>query len=257
MPELGELTLPETEQYRVVGVGATYRAPQEVIGGDGQPTIVYTQQVAAGREVISLVAAEARRLQALGAVKPVDEPKSYDEMDDHELDAEVSRRGISVRSSGADSEQPLRTDKINALTTFDLGSDQGLVGVSSHPGGVELVTDQQHRALTLDGETPPEQAGEPGNPGELPDERLGFVSKASRESDGNGAGGFSAEGKSVTEVAQWISTEKPNTRQTVAAANDDPELAKVVLEAEKTASQGDPRQPVVSRLEKIQNRDEQ
>jgi hypothetical protein len=252
--EPGTIELPATEQYRVVGVGATFNRPVEIIGPDGKPTVVYTFAFGSRGQVVDLVAGEARRLQALGAVKPVDEAKSYDEMGDDELAAEARQRGITVRSSGADSEQPLRTDYIGALQTFDLGSDQGLVGVSSAPGQVVQVSSDGHALVTVDGENPPEHAGEEGNPGSFPAERAGFVDKATRDG-GDGAtaasSDYSAKGKSATAVAKWIESERPNEDATVAAAQDDPDLARRVLEAESAATQGDPRQGVKSRLERI------
>jgi hypothetical protein len=64
-------------------------------------------------------------------VKPEDAPLSYDEMNDKQLDAEIKERGVTVTSSGADQDQPLRTDKINALLTFDQG--QGSAGQPAVP----------------------------------------------------------------------------------------------------------------------------
>jgi hypothetical protein len=42
---LGDLTLPPTEPYRVVGVGATYFEPVATVGGDGKPTVVLSYRV--------------------------------------------------------------------------------------------------------------------------------------------------------------------------------------------------------------------
>jgi hypothetical protein len=251
--EPGTLEMPATEQYRIVGVGATYQRPVETIDAEGQPRIIYTFAMGGRGEVVDLVAGEARRLLALNAVKPVGEAKGYEEMGDEELAAEAKSRGIAVRSSGADSSLPLRTDYIGALQTFDLGSDHGLVGVSSAPGQVVQVSSDGSTLITIDGENPPEVAGEEGNPGTFPAERAGFVDKASRGGDTGTAASsdYSAKGKSATQVAKWIESERPNEDATVAAAQDDPDLARRVLEAESAATQGDPRQGVKSRLERI------
>jgi hypothetical protein len=81
-------------------------------------------------ETVELTDAEAKRLADLGprnpdgsrrpAIKPKDEPLTYDEMSDKQLDALIKDRGISVTGSGANGEA-LTIDKINALTTFDQG----------------------------------------------------------------------------------------------------------------------------------------
>jgi hypothetical protein len=63
--------------------------------------------------------------------------------------------------------------------------------------------------------------------------------------------GYSAQGRSASEVASWIESEKPNAADTVAAAGDDPDTAAVVLEAESTATKGDPRASVEKPLQKI------
>jgi hypothetical protein len=63
--------------------------------------------------------------------------------------------------------------------------------------------------------------------------------------------GYSAQGRSATEVASWIDTEKPNAADTVAAAGNDPATAAVVLEAESAATGGDPRASVEKPLQKI------
>jgi hypothetical protein len=207
---IGDLTLPPTEPHRVVGVGATYYEPVAVVGPDGKPTVVLTYRMAGGGERVELTEDQARRLTALGAAKPWDEPLSYDEMDDAGLRAAASQRGVAVTSSGADPDQPLRQDYVAALTAYDLGQDAAVLGASTVPGGVVSL-----------------------GAAAVPDE------------------GYSAQGRSATDVASWIESEKPNAADTVAAAGDDPATAAVVLEAESAATGGDPRASVEKPLQKI------
>jgi hypothetical protein len=208
---IGDLTLPSTEPYRVVGVGATYYEPVPVVGPDGKPTVVLTYRMAGGGERVELTEDQARRLVGLGAAKPWDEPLSYDEMDDAGLRAAASQRGVAVTSSGADPDQPLRQDYVAALTAYDLGQDAAVLGASTVPGGV----------VSIGAASVPE------------------------------GDGYSAQGRSATEVSQWIESEKPNAADTVAAAGDDPATAAVVLEAESAATGGDPRASVEKPLQKI------
>jgi hypothetical protein len=209
---LGDLTFPDTQPYRVLGVGATYYAPVATVGGDGKPTVVLSYRVGARGEQIDLTADQAERLEGLGAVKPWDDPLSYDEMDDDALRSAAASRGVLVPSSGADSDKPLRTDFINALNSYDLGQDAAVVGVTTVPGGVV---------------------------------NLGAADL------GDAGGSYSARGRSATEVTSWIESEKPNAGDTVAAAGGDPETAKVVLEAENTATGQDPRKSVEKQLQAI------
>jgi hypothetical protein len=136
-PEIGGVSLPPTEKYRVTGLGAVYYAPTEIIGADGVPKVAYVTNLATRAQVIDLVAGEARRLSALGAVKPAGDPPTYDEMDEQQLAVLATSRGVAVRSSSADPDRPLREDYINALFTHDLGSDEAVLrGVGTVPGGV-------------------------------------------------------------------------------------------------------------------------
>jgi hypothetical protein len=59
------------------------------------------------------------------------------------------------------------------------------------------------------------------------------------------------EGAPVSDLAEWIRSEKPNADDTVALAEDDPRKAEKVLEAETVATGGQPRQTVAQRLQKI------
>lgn len=142
--ELGALELPATSPHRVVAVGATYLDATETIGNDGKPTIVYLQKLGYRHEIIDLNAQQARRLIELGAVKPEDAPRTYDEMYDDELKDLAADRGIAVASTGADPDQPLRTDYVNALLTYDQGAqrsdvtDSGAAVAASAPGGVTV-----------------------------------------------------------------------------------------------------------------------
>ncbi len=113
--------LPDTKPYRVCIGGAMYASPRVFVGLDGTEGVAYPSVLGQRGETIELTDREARRLTDLEAVKPADEPLSYDEMDDKQLDAAVKAAGVKVTSSSADSDRPLRGDKINALRTYDQG----------------------------------------------------------------------------------------------------------------------------------------
>jgi hypothetical protein len=131
--------LPATKTYRVAQAGVIYNRFIESTGLDGEDTIVVVRELATFGQRIELTEREVHRIQKIGAeltppveyVKPEDAPLSYDEMNDKQLDAEIKERGLTVTSSGADQDQPLRTDKINALLTFDQG--QGKAGQPAVP----------------------------------------------------------------------------------------------------------------------------
>ena len=58
----------------------------------------------------------------------------------------------------------------------------------------------------------------------------------------------------MTEVTEWINSEKPNVQLTVAAANDDPDAAATILEAERVSHDGEGRTTVIDPLQKIVER---
>jgi hypothetical protein len=123
-------TLPKTKTYRVATLAVRYAQPRLTLGADGQDMVVNATAVGRFGDEVDLTDAEAKRLEELGplnvdgsrrpAIKPKDEPLTYDEMSDKQLDALIKDRGISVTGSGANGEA-LTIDKINALTTFDQG----------------------------------------------------------------------------------------------------------------------------------------
>jgi hypothetical protein len=150
MPESTKPTKAlRTEPYRVCIAAAVYDRFTETIGPEGEPKVVRVRDHGVFGQTIELTDREAHRLQALGAVKPVDEPLSYAEMTDKQLDGEVKDRGIAVVSSGADPAQPLRTDKINALNLFDQAR-----------GGQQAVVPAEFS--TAPGDDPPPPADEDG-----------------------------------------------------------------------------------------------
>jgi hypothetical protein len=211
---LGDLTLPATEPYRVQGVGATYYEPVASVGADGKPTVILSYRMAARGEIIELTEDQARRLCDLNAVKPAEEPRDYDEMGDAELRSLAASRGVVVVSSSADPEQPIRSDYLSALRSYDTGSDASMVGVATVPGGV--ITTNPGATLTTDG-----------------------------------GDGFDARGKSDAELRDWLESENPTAPEVVAAANDDPGAAQALLDAESTVRKGDARSTVSGPLEKI------
>ncbi|HET6502115.1 MAG TPA: hypothetical protein VFG87_15270 [Amycolatopsis sp.] len=113
--------MPDTKPYRVSIGGAMYASPRIAQNIDGSETLSYPTVLGVRGETVMLTDREAQRLTDLEAVKPADEPLSYDEMNDKQLDAAVKEAGVTVTSSGADADKPLRGDKIQALRTFDQG----------------------------------------------------------------------------------------------------------------------------------------
>jgi hypothetical protein len=125
----GQSKSPATKAYRVCIVAATYLEPREVVGPTGDVTVQHVYSVGRFGEEIQLTEAQATRLLDLGAVKPADEPLTYEEMDRKQLDAAVKERGITVSGSGANGEV-LDTDIVNALNTYDAGQ----AGATVKPG---------------------------------------------------------------------------------------------------------------------------
>jgi hypothetical protein len=121
MADAQKAKLPATKPYRVSIGGAMYASPRVAQNIDGSEQVSYPVVLGQRGETIMLTDAEAQRLTDLEAVKPADEPLSYDEMNDKQLDAAVKAAGVKVTSSSADSDRPLRGDKIAALLTFDQG----------------------------------------------------------------------------------------------------------------------------------------
>src|SRR4051812_24799520 len=111
---LDEVELPETKPYRVAMLGATYNKAEAVYGPTG-PTLQFLNVLGSRGEIIYLDDAQAHRLLALGAVKEADDPRAYTEMNETELAALAKSRGVEVRSSSLDENQPLRPDYIAAL----------------------------------------------------------------------------------------------------------------------------------------------
>jgi hypothetical protein len=117
---LDEVELPETKPYRVAMLGATYNKAEAVYGPTG-PTLQFLNVLGSRGEIIYLDDAQAHRLLALGAVKEADDPRAYTEMNETELAALAKSRGVEVRSSSLDENQPLRPDYIAALEAHDAG----------------------------------------------------------------------------------------------------------------------------------------
>lgn len=123
------IKLPATKPYRVRIAGAVYNRHKEEVTFDGKPVEVVVRELALRGQEIELTEREAHRLTELDAVLPADSVLEYDEMDEKKLAHLVEQRGITVKSTGADPDQPLRTDLINALVTYD----QGHVGEPAPP----------------------------------------------------------------------------------------------------------------------------
>jgi len=221
MATIEEVTkaVPDKSDYRVVGVGITYRDPQALIGPDGTPQVLYGYAVAYRGDTVKLTDSEAERLKATGTIKPVGEERSYDEMSDDELEALTTGRAIAVVGSAADG-SVRREDRINALNVYDQGTQQGVVGVSSVPGGVQVVL-----------------------PGSTEGPRV--------ETGAEPAGAPDALEVDTDTLAAYIAEQNLNAEETVALAKNDPKRAEAVLKAEKQATTGDARKTVESRLKAI------
>lgn len=137
--ELGSVKLPATAPHRVVAVGATYLDATETIGPDGKPMVAYVSRLGYRGETVELNEHQAARLIDLDAVKPADEPLSYDEMKVEDLTRLAESRGVDVQGSGADG-AVLKEDLLNALVIYDQGAktDSGIAVAASGPGGVTV-----------------------------------------------------------------------------------------------------------------------
>lgn len=228
---MADAQMPDTKPYRVVGVGATYQKPVEALGENGEVKIVNGPALALRGEVIDLIPFEARRLEALGAVRPAEDAPSYDEMSDEDLTANATERRLDVRGSAVDG-SVRREDLINALMIHDqgIGVTGGTVGATTTPGNVALA---QSGTSELENTY---QGGEGSEP--------------------SPAGAPDAHTESVQAIASWIQNEKPNIDDTVSIAGDSPTAARKVLEAESVATGGDPRSGVESRLSRLAEQDE-
>lgn len=215
-----EVKVPDTQDFRVVVVGVLYDSPRLDHDLEGNPKVIYVRQTAGRGQVIGLVPREAKRLGDLSAVRPAEDPKGYDELDDAEAKSAAAARGLVVRSSGADADQPLREDFITALVNADRSELTG-VGVGTTPGGIMAAS--ASGATRVDVPTPPPPGDEPldvlGAPGE--------------------------------HVMAHIHDGNLNAADTVALADGDPEKAKKVLAAETALRSGDPRATVEGPLQKI------
>jgi hypothetical protein len=216
----------ETKPFRVTGVGAIYQKPAQTLGPDGKLTTVMAPTLGGRGEVIDLVPFEAERLQALGVVRPNDEPRSYDELSDEELEAATTERALDVRGSAADG-SIRREDRINALLVYDQGATSGTsVGITTVPGGIA-----EARPGTSDG----------------PRVQTGVLAPTAPD----------PASSSTEELAEWIKSgpegKALTAEEVVALAQADPERAQAVLDAEQQASEGDPRKTVVERLERLRD----
>lgn len=208
--------LPDTGRYRVVIAGARYDAPRIDHDLEGKARVIYTSEFALRGQEIDLVPREARRLGELGAIRPADSEREYDELGDDELAAQATLRGVPVRSSGADADKPLREDFINALVTYDRGAGDA-VGVGTQPGGIVSQSAAGVQRLP-DEAVAPSPADDPAS-------------------------------LTAPQIREQIDAEVLTAPQTIDLAQDDPALAGRVLEAERLS--GDPRASVEKGLQKI------
>jgi HPt (histidine-containing phosphotransfer) domain-containing protein len=208
--------LPDTECYRVVIAGARYDAPRIDHDLEGNARVIYVSEFALRGQEIELIPREVKRLTELGAVRPADSQREYDELGDDELAALAASRGVPVRSTGADADKPLREDYINALVVYDRGAGDA-VGAGTQPGGIAVQG--------------------VGGPQRVPDEVA--------------TPGPAEDQASLTapQLREQIDSEGLTAPQTIDLAQDDPALAQRVLEAERLS--GDPRTSVEKGLQKI------
>lgn len=118
----------------------------------------------------------------------------------------------------------------------------------------------------ISGETRPvERIARRGDVVELDDKNLARAKKfdaiADPEDDVEPEGGDTAqfpesvtiEDASVEQVADWIKREKPTVDAVVEEANENPENARKLIEAEELATGQQPRSTLVEKLEEIAN----
>lgn len=64
-------------------------------------------------------------------------------------------------------------------------------------------------------------------------------------------GAFSVETATVEQLAEWIKTDKPTVEDVVGSANEDPDVASRLLEAENLATGQQPRSTLVRELQTV------
>lgn len=106
------------KSYRVLSVGVSYMDPTETTSEDGSKITLNERRDAHAGQEIELVASEADRLLALGAIVDADAPATYGEMKVADLKTEAERRGLDVQGTGADG-RILREDYVVALEADD------------------------------------------------------------------------------------------------------------------------------------------
>lgn len=200
----------ETQTRTVAHVFANYR--DEVERGGKTRTIARSAK--RGQQV-TLSAAEAERLDSLGALVPKGEDGA-DLFNPHTAAAELRDRILSAATT--------RAEGLAAALPAQLTVSPPSLGVA--PVG-DVVT----------GDT----GGDPVQP-------PGVVTPLSGVGD---AVSIDVAEAGPGQIADHIRDEKLNASDTVALAGDDPALAAKVLEAEQLAHGGDARSTVVGPLEKI------
>lgn len=197
----------------VIGVFATYKTPED-------PPRVLTARRGAS---ITVTEAEAKRLDGLGTVATLDLAGLADHERQAKLDRYRAERG-DAEAVEAVARAVAPTDPIPDVTVPQPSVSPP--GLGAAPVGTIVTGD------TGGPDTPPPP--EAATSAALPRADAPDIAEAP-----------------VAEIAAWISAESPNIGDTVVLAENDPALASKLLEAEQSATGGDPRKGVEDGLQKI------
>jgi hypothetical protein len=213
-------TAPATVQRVVSGVFATYYEPSFDLLGN--PTVLI--KTAHRGEIIDVTENEAKRLDSLGTVV---------DLDLADLDAQAREYALArYRAERGDADAVEAVARAVAPTDPIVDVSVPQPHVSPPPLGATP------RGDVVTGDTGGPDTPAPGNaaaslgglpPADVPD----------------------AATVDVAELAAYIEAESPNVSATVDLAQGDPVLAAKVLEAERSATGGDPRKGVEDALSKL------
>lgn len=154
----------------------------------------------------------------------------------------TARRGetVSIPSAEAD-----RLESLGALST---ASAQDVIDRALNPNDASAEGATGGEPVTV---SPPALGAEPSGDITKGDTGGDDVQPVTVTPDSGGAATFDARAADVDQAAEWLRSERPKASDVVDAAHDDPEAAQTLLEAERIASNGDPRKTVEQPLQAI------
>jgi len=203
------------ERRQVAGVSVTFFEVLEDLAGNKSQIV----QTAARGEFVELHPREAARLDKLGMLVPPG----------REVEGTPAQVRANAERAIADNAKAIIERGVNPLdVAFPPSTETPAPSVSPPPSGAAPSGDLTTGDTGIE-PTMPVDSGLPVAPAEPPDAAIAEVG----------------------EISAFIEAEQPNAADTVALAKGDPALAVKVLEAEKTATGGDPRKSVEGPLQKI------